>query len=65
MSTAESHTPTPTADPVGLLGQLSADVIRARMAELDAQRRALAVLLRAAAARERAERKREAPHVAG
>jgi hypothetical protein len=60
MSAAEPHTPPPTADPIGLLGQLSADDIRARMAELDAQRRALAVLLRAAAARERSARRKEA-----
>jgi hypothetical protein len=60
MSAAETHTD-PAADPVGLLGQLSADTIRARMAELDAQRQALAVLLRAASARERAMARRQAP----
>ncbi|HJT76350.1 MAG TPA: hypothetical protein VJ739_04035 [Gemmataceae bacterium] len=41
-------------DPVALLSHLSADALCARLDELDAERQALMVLLRAARARERA-----------
>jgi hypothetical protein len=41
-------------DPVTLLSHLPADAIRARMDELEAEQRALRVLLRSALARERA-----------
>jgi hypothetical protein len=56
MSTTDPATPRQPPDPVDLLDRLDADSIRERMAALDAERRALAVLLRAAATRERARR---------
>jgi hypothetical protein len=46
-----SH-PTPT-DPTALVESLDAEAIRARLADLDRQARALRVLLRAARARQR------------
>jgi hypothetical protein len=50
-----THSPeTLTADPAALVGRLDAATIRARIDQLDADRRALVVLLRAAMARERA-----------
>jgi hypothetical protein len=55
METTEPKTTKNTADPIGLLEQVSADAVRERIAELDDQRRALVVLLRAARARERRE----------
>jgi hypothetical protein len=42
-----THTP-PTTDPVALLQQLDADAIRRRLADLERERSALLVLLRAA-----------------
>ena len=44
-----------TTDPVGLVEQLDAAIIRRQIAELEKKRRALVVLLRAAVARERTE----------
>jgi hypothetical protein len=62
MDTATSP-PSTTRDPIGLIAQLSADEIRARLDELDAEQRALRVLLRSVAARERAlARRRETTH---
>jgi hypothetical protein len=48
----------PTADPIVLVQQLDADVIRERLEALDREREALLVLLRAAL-RMRRERARE------
>lgn len=42
-----------TADPVALIEHLEPDALRRQIAELDRQRRALVILLRAAVARER------------
>jgi hypothetical protein len=50
----------PPTDAAALLRDLSADAIRRRLAELDAEGRALRVLLRTAAARERALAREEA-----
>jgi hypothetical protein len=47
----DTHTTIP--DPVALVDQLEPDALRAQLAELDRQSRALRVLLRAAIARER------------
>jgi hypothetical protein len=44
-----------TTDPVALVEQLDAAIIRRQLAELEKKRRALLVLLRAAVARERTE----------
>jgi hypothetical protein len=52
---------TTAADPVALIEQLDAADLRRQIAELDRQRRALAVLLRAAAARERQRDRAAAP----
>ncbi len=52
-------TPTPD-DALALIERLDSAAIRSAMAQLDERRCALAVLLRAAAARERAARKRQA-----
>lgn len=61
--THSDPSPTLSSDPVSLLSQLSADAIRARLDALDAERRALAVLLRSALARDRAlARKRGVQH---
>jgi hypothetical protein len=46
-------TASPTTDPVELVRQLDADTIRARLDELDRERDALRVLLRAALRRRR------------
>jgi hypothetical protein len=40
--------PPPTADPVRLLDQLDPDALRGRLDQIDRERRALLVLLRAA-----------------
>jgi hypothetical protein len=43
-----------TIDPIAVVERLSPSILRQRITELDRQRRALAILLRAAVARERA-----------
>jgi hypothetical protein len=53
-------TPTPDSDALTLVERLDSAAIRSAIAQLDERRSALAVLLRAAAARERAARKRQA-----
>jgi hypothetical protein len=45
-------------DPATLIEQLDAEAIRARLAEMDRQSRALRVLLRSAVARQRAASRR-------
>jgi hypothetical protein len=61
----ETRTPeTLSADPAALVGQLDSAAIRSRMDALDAERKALVVLHRAALARERAlARRRERQEV--
>jgi hypothetical protein len=49
----------PTTDPLALLDRLSAEEIRNRIDRLDAEQRALRVLLRSVLARERALAKRQ------
>jgi hypothetical protein len=43
-----------TPDPIALLRQLTPEQVRTRLAELDAERRALGVVLRSLTARDRA-----------
>jgi hypothetical protein len=46
-----SNEPLPTLDPVELVRQLDPDVIRARLEEMESERKALLTLLRAALAK--------------
>jgi hypothetical protein len=60
-----SQTPsTPISDPRGIVSSLNADAIITRMNELDSEMEALRVLLRAAKARERVERRTARPQEA-
>jgi hypothetical protein len=50
-------TATPSSDLIAALGTLTAGELRERLHALDAERRAVLVLLRSVAARERAQRR--------
>jgi hypothetical protein len=50
----EPPTPVPAPDPLGLLAQLRADDVSARLQALESERRALLPILRSLRARERA-----------
>jgi hypothetical protein len=49
---------TPAPDPIETLSTITADQLRQRLQALDAERRAIVVLLRSVAARERAAARR-------
>lgn len=51
------NTPTSSTDIIAALGALTAEELRERLHALDAERRAVLVLLRSVAARERAQRR--------
>jgi len=60
--------PTLETDPIALVESLEPDALRAKLNELEDQRRAVSVLLRAALVRQRAARRRkttETPPAAG
>jgi hypothetical protein len=56
---------TPTPDPITMLGELAGDDLRRRLSAIDAERRALMVLLRSVQARERERLRHEAHDRAG
>jgi hypothetical protein len=59
----DADTPHAPTDPVALLATITTEDIRVRLDQLDAEQRALRVLLRSAIARERArDRRKGAPH---
>jgi hypothetical protein len=57
-----SASPT-TSDPASLFRELTAEQVRARLDVIEAERKALLVLLRSLMARDRAARRREVGHV--
>jgi hypothetical protein len=55
------HTTSPTTDPEALLRSLDVETLLQRVYDLDAERKATIVLLRAAQKRQRAAERRPAP----